>query len=589
MKHWIWLLLLVGSACGGWPAAAQVSRKSALRPGAATPIFRFSQPLPAAEYAFQQTGFFRVPQPPETQIKPEAFRPDAYFDQQARSVKLGPGPVRYGAYLFTSTHEYLYAFVNGQEGWLRAPVPVSAALKAQYRTLLSKQTQRSSETALKLGPEHYYVCVTPFNDTDYALVAVNYEDNFVLHLPTMRVTWRAGSYYEGPYINFATDQLECSGDLMGGRYTFTRQGQRVPDQPTPATKMSKEERLLTRMMSSSAVYAQVMDSLRRNYKPSADEVMGSALEAGQLGRVDSLLKRGFPIDSAFYIKGSKLSALSHAVQLDNLPLMQLLLTKGASATRPNRRDVMRRPPICFAKSPAALELLFAHGANLQLMSYIDYYDRRQYPTEFLGDKAALRPVLLRHAPDSLFQQFDFYDTMLYQYIWAGDTAGIQQLLDRGASLVKPLRVGLKPPFDGADRRPPLYNAGSVPTAMFLLRHGARLDNPFHLPLNPEANILRFNSLPLLTYAEKRLGLKLTTPNNPTFAVLKDTVMMAALLKRGVSINSVDSYGNTALIYAKQWNQDVPMEKFLLRHGADKNIVNKRGGSYFIGRERPYKP
>jgi ankyrin repeat protein len=178
--------------------------------------------------------------------------------------------------------------------------------------------------------------------------------------------------------------------------------------------------------------------------------------------------------------------------------------------------------------------------------------------------------------------------MLYRYIWEGDTVGIQKLLDRGASLVKPLRVGLKYPFAEAERKPPLYSAGRASTAMFLIRHGARLDNPFHLPLNPEEYVLRLESLPFLNYAEKRLGVKLTLPNNPIFAVLSDTVMMQGLMKRGVSINSVDSYGNTALIYAKHWDPNVPLEKFLLRHGADKDIVNKRGGSYLIGRERRYR-
>ncbi|MFD2719037.1 hypothetical protein ACFST9_09940 [Hymenobacter monticola] len=585
MKQLVIYLLALSWCSSLAPRAMAQNRRKGSSEAA---IFRFGQPLAAGTYSFEPTGLFWFPQPSETQIKPEAFQPDAYFDQKAKPVKLKAGAVRYGAYLLTNGQEYLYALVNGEAGWLRAAVPVPAPLKAQYRTLLTQQRLRSSETGLQLGPEYGYVQITPFNDTNYVLIRNGFDNDFVLHVPTLRVTWRSGGRYEGAEIDFATDQLECHGDLMGGRFRFTRQGQPVPDKPTPAAKMSAEERLLARMMSSPQAHQHILDSLRRNYKPSADVVMGNALEAGKISRVDSLLKRGFKIDSAVYIKGTKLTPLSHAVRLDNLPLMELLLKKGASAARVNRYDIDRRPPICFAKSPAALELLLAHGANLQLLKYVDYYKRRRYPTEYLGDKAELRPILLRHAPDSLFKQFDFYDTMLYRYIWEGDTVGIQKLLDRGASLVKPLRVGLKPPFDDADQRPPLYQAaGRVSMAMFLLRHGARLDNPFHMPLDPEAYVLRFESLPFLSYAEKRLGMKLTTPNNPTFAVLQDTVMMQALMKRGVSINSVDSYGNTALIYAKQWNQNVPVEKFLLRHGADKAIVNKRGGSYLIGRERPY--
>jgi hypothetical protein len=184
MKQLVIYLLVLGWCSSLAPQALAQSRRKGSSEAA---MFRFSQPLAAGSYSFEPTGLFWFPQPSETQIKPEAFQPDAYFDQKAKPVKMKAGAVRYGAYLLTNGQEYLYALVNGEAGWLRAAVPVPAPLKAQYRTLLAQQRLRSSETGLKLGPEYGYVQITPFNDTNYVLIRNGFDNDFVLHVPTLRV------------------------------------------------------------------------------------------------------------------------------------------------------------------------------------------------------------------------------------------------------------------------------------------------------------------------------------------------------------------------------------------------------------------
>jgi ankyrin repeat protein len=225
-------------------------------------------------------------------------------------------------------------------------------------------------------------------------------------------------------------------------------------------------------------------------------------------------------------------------------------------------------------------LLTANGANLNMLEFIEYRRRKIYPTEYLFKKPEITNIILETAPDSLFENYSFYDNMLYHFIEINDSNQIKKLLNRTATINKPILNGVK--FPSIERQQPIYYCTDSSLFKFLVNNGAQIKNIDNF--GNDAHLLTFGwkNISLINWLEKK-GLPIQKPNNSYFVTLKDTTFMLYLMNRGVSINSVDNYGNTALIRAKHFDNNPALENFLLRHGADKNILNKKGGSYYIGR------
>jgi ankyrin repeat protein len=259
--------------------------------------------------------------------------------------------------------------------------------------------------------------------------------------------------------------------------------------------------------------------------------------------------------------------------------MKKLIEKGANV---NKKNSNRKTPICFVNSKEAYNLLISSGAKFEKID-VDYRNKNIYPTRFLFKYPEILDLIIETVPDSLFKHYEFYELMLNNYIHNIDTFRIKKLLQKGASLVKPILLDAQ--FPTLENNQPLHFAGgSKEMFKFLINNGAQLKNIDYD--GNDAYFVAFNwkDTLLFEWLEQK-GLPMQKPNNPYFARQSDTTFMIYLMKKGVSINSVDRFGNTALIRAKHWDGNRELEKFLLNHGADKTIVNNKGGSYFIGQTR----
>jgi hypothetical protein len=299
-----------------------------------------------------------------------------------------------------------------------------------------------------------------------------------------------------------------------------------------------------------------------------------AIDEGNVARVALLLRCGMDVNANLYTGLGKMSLLSYATRQDKPAMVRLLLARGAAVNQVNQYP---NTALCLVKSPEVFKLLLTHGARFQRISFSEGTQEWTYPAEFLARLPTVAPLVLDYAPDSLFRQYDFYEQLLLGFISRDDTARVRQLVRRGASLVKPTRVGVK--YKVLVSNQPLYYARSPEMALLLAQNGAKTMLAGENELLVRA--IGAGSLPLLRYAEQH-GSPLHTPGNLYFTNAQDSVMVQYLLKRGVSIDSRDAFGNTLLMRTAFSTHNASLERFLLRHGADKTLVNNAGASYLRG-------
>ncbi|MBA3286213.1 MAG: hypothetical protein H0U27_14310 [Nitrosopumilus sp.] len=576
-------------------------------------IFRFDLPLKAGEYNFYESEYF--PTPKSSEYKPENYIPDDYFNKNSKTIQLKNTTAKYGAYILTTSTEYIYARINGKAGWIKTNIPIEVNQKTLFRNELRKQMpKKNSETDLKLSYDHNTIEIIPFNNPNFVLV--HSDESFIVDLKNRKVTWQAGSYYEGPEINFKTDHLECSGDLGGGRYVFDYYGKPVEEKVTkkdlaeldsliyseydvvPGSKqaaflkvymsaiMSNDEKALFAIYDSVKKSGVSIDSLmpkQKKHPLKATQLIANAIKENNIFQIDSILKTGFSVDSIINFQANNNSEsvplLSAAAAVDNVSLMEHLINKGANV---NKKNFNNKTPLCFVQSKAAYNLLTFKGATLNKLDFNDYRKRNIYPTEYLSAKPEITNIILDTAPDSLFKHYDFYDIMLTGFIQSNDTKQINKLLKRGATIIKPTLNGVQ--FPSMEGQQPIYYCTDTSMFKFLVNNGAQLINIDTYGNDAHLLTFRWKNISLINWLETK-GLPIQKPNNPYFVGQRDTSFMLYLIERGVSINSIDNYGNTALIRAKHFDNNPALEEFLLRHGADKTILNKKGGGYNIGRTR----
>ncbi|MBC3538989.1 ankyrin repeat domain-containing protein [Rufibacter sediminis] len=321
---------------------------------------------------------------------------------------------------------------------------------------------------------------------------------------------------------------------------------------------------------------------KKTHPPTAAQIISRAIVQNNIAPIDSILKRGVSVDSviSFSAKGNpseRLSILSAAASENKVSIMEFLLRKGANIHKP---DHNKKTPICFVKSAEAFDLLFAHGASLGKIDYWEHKKRNIYPSEYLYNKKEITDLILDKAPAILFKDFEFYDLMLYSFVRNSDSTSIKKLLQRGAPLNKPDKPGGYSSI--MEEGQPLFYAESPAMFRFLINNGSTLKNLNSHGVDAHYKTFGWGDIGLVEWVEAK-GLPIQKPNNPYFVFQKDIAFIRYLLNRGISINSTDNYGNTALIRAKHFDNNPALVDFLLENGADKNILNKKGGSFYNGR------
>ena len=582
-------------------------------------LLRFDIELRSGEYLFFEGKYF--PKHEEYRLKPELYIPDEYFLKVATKIKISNQQTRWGKFFITSISEYLYIEINGKLGWIKANIPYPKDDIIYLRNILYKQNpKRSNETFEKLFIQYNYIEVTPFKDKNYILVNSD-ESDFVLNLKTKEVTWQSGGYFEGAYIDAETDYLKASGDLLGGQYTFDKNGNEVKPEKkeiknivdtlfqdmyshdTSFTNNPIKERLAKKFLyymsdqqNDSGFFKFVGDTLRQmgfsmeDLKPSEkpkilsnSDLLRIAIENQNYKQIDSLFNLDLNIDSSLKVFNKdireQLPPLSYAVYLDDINTIQYLIDKGANM---NKKNVSLKTPICYVQSKTSYDLLIENGASLEQLNYVDYSKRNIYPTEYFNRKIEVIDAMLENSRKRYYQDPDFYDKILYYLIEINDSNRIKKILQKGGELTIPKKEGVK--FETVGPHQPIMYVKDKEMLKFFYRNGASITNISHYNDNIYLKAFQWNDAELVSWIETT-GLKLNKPNNKYFVIAKDTVFMKKMIEKGISINSVDTYGNTALIRAKHFDNNPDLVNFLLRNGADKSIVNKRGGSFYLGRQR----
>lgn len=329
-----------------------------------------------------------------------------------------------------------------------------------------------------------------------------------------------------------------------------------------------------------------MEDLKPSEKPkilSNSDLLRIAIENQNYKQIDSLFNLDLNIDSSLKVFNKdireQLPPLSYAVYLDDINTIQYLIDKGANM---NKKNVSLKTPICYVQSKTSYDLLIENGASLEQLNYVDYSKRNIYPTEYFNRKIEVIDAMLENSRKRYYQDPDFYDKILYYLIEINDSNRIKKILQKGGELTIPKKEGVK--FETVGPHQPIMYVKDKEMLKFFYRNGASITNISHYNDNIYLKAFQWNDAELVSWIETT-GLKLNKPNNKYFVIAKDTVFMKKMIEKGISINSVDTYGNTALIRAKHFDNNPDLVNFLLRNGADKSIVNKRGGSFYLGRQR----
>jgi ankyrin repeat protein len=310
-------------------------------------------------------------------------------------------------------------------------------------------------------------------------------------------------------------------------------------------------------------------------------LMQSAIDQNNAGRVEWLLRLGVDVDMRMLSRQglNERNPLGYATEEDKPAVVALLLARGAAV---NQVYEPATTALCLARSPTVFKLLMKHGARFLPLSFSKGTQEWTYPTTYLRHRPTVAPLVLDYAPDSLFRRYDFYEPLLLGFIDRDDTVRVRQLLRRGASLAKPTRANVE--YKVLVHNQPMYYAKSLEMTWLLAQNGAVTSNVGEYPIdnyNLLAEAISYGDVRLLRYAEQH-GQPLRTPNNPFFLAARDPQMVRYLLGRGVSINSRDGYGSTALLRAAFGTHDACLESLLLQLGADKTLVDQGGDSYQQG-------
>lgn len=135
---------------------------------------------------------------------------DQLFEKYGESRSFSNTTIKYGKYLLTDTSEYIFAVCDKEYIWIEYEIPLTKTIKQLIRGTLQNNIVNAVE-------------IVPFNEHTHALVRSSDED-FILDLRSLNITWRSRDFYEGATINFFTDMLECTKDLSSTKCVFTKEG-----------------------------------------------------------------------------------------------------------------------------------------------------------------------------------------------------------------------------------------------------------------------------------------------------------------------------------------------------------------------------
>jgi ankyrin repeat protein/beta-lactamase regulating signal transducer with metallopeptidase domain len=275
---------------------------------------------------------------------------------------------------------------------------------------------------------------------------------------------------------------------------------------------------------------------------------------GNRSAVERYLDRGLDINSS----GPYSNALYTAVSAENLPMVKLLIERGA---RVNEKTDSGDSPVdraCWLGNKAIADVLIAAGATCDPLVYaagtgdLAAFEKRGKPlSEAELQKVAKYAAVANHRPvfdwawEQLTPKWDaaarqkFLNACFFNVATWGQLPMVQRLVELGVDLGK----------SGTDALGSAVGKNKVAIASYLLSQGVPLVSPSGMPRG------------LLAEAAGEGCVE----------------MVAMLLDRGAPIDATDESGQTALIWAATMRRDAVC-RLLIERGADISIKDKQGVS-----------
>jgi ankyrin repeat protein len=261
--------------------------------------------------------------------------------------------------------------------------------------------------------------------------------------------------------------------------------------------------------------------------------------------------------NAFGPRGEGETALMEAVQLDNLPIVQALLDRGANVHISDGISNYPTNPLHSARSREIVSALVAHGADVKSRGIYVRTALHNVPTvqaaQGLLDLGAEINVTDNEGNTPLH--------MITKRNYQNDALLVAYLIARGADVNA----------INNDGNTPLHYAENLPIAICLVKGGADVNaynqshaTPLHLLQNPQV-------IEYLITNKANIDAREVNGRTPLFYI-KNEVKVPCLVAHGADINARDHHGNTPIYYA----EDKGILECLIAHGADTNVSNNQG-------------
>lgn len=175
--------------------------------------FRQSMVLKPGSYEFNSVDLYFFDDGIDCYLLKECNDIDTVFDGNSHPVNVSQdSTIKYQAYLFTDTYEYVYTKIDKVEGWLRVEVPLAQNKKDFIKTML-----------LTLNYEDYssYVEVIPFKKAHQVFVSTT-DYWYIADLNRLKNTQigSKGGRLEACKMVYPKNCVKCYIDLGWGQEVF---------------------------------------------------------------------------------------------------------------------------------------------------------------------------------------------------------------------------------------------------------------------------------------------------------------------------------------------------------------------------------
>ncbi len=161
------------------------------------------------EYLFNTTDLYFFDDGIDCYLLKKCRDVDTVFENKAETLKVSADTnIKYQAYLFTDTYEYVYTKIKKKQGWLRISIPLTIAEKKYFKSFIASPNYESYSC---------YVEVIPFKKWKNVFIS-NTDNWFISDLNNFKTTkiGTKGGRLEACQMVYSKNCVKCYIDLGWG-------------------------------------------------------------------------------------------------------------------------------------------------------------------------------------------------------------------------------------------------------------------------------------------------------------------------------------------------------------------------------------